>query len=92
MLKPKQKSFIEVDDIQKQNATNEVIEDPVDLEPERGFFCSELIIKAFKYCGLANIRESSKTFLPSDLSSKASNQRIHLKAGYLEEDKCVLVE
>lgn len=40
------------------------------LEDDRAFFCSELVIKAFKVCGImAETKESCSNFLPVDLSS-----------------------
>lgn len=36
---------------------------------ERDFFCSELVAKAFKECGLLNTEQSCCQFMPRDFSS-----------------------
>ena len=41
-------------------------------EEGRGFFCSELVAKAYKVCGIMSdeiMDEASSNFLPGDLSS-----------------------
>ena len=40
------------------------------IEDGRAFFCSELVVKAFKCCGiLQQTDEACSNFLPADLSS-----------------------
>ena len=40
------------------------------IEDGRAFFCSELVVKAFKCCGiLQETDEACSNFLPGDLSS-----------------------
>lgn len=58
------------------------LKEPVDeklIDDDRTFFCSELVAKAYKVCGIMqeNISEACSNFLPIDLSS-ASN-RLKLK-------------
>ncbi len=72
-----------------------VVEDPDEGPSElesRGFFCSELIVKCYKELGIFKTSRSSKTFYPSELSSRTPNP-LKLEAGYeLGDDSLILVE
>jgi len=44
------------------------------VEDDRTFFCSELVAKAFKVCGVMdNSEEACSNFLPSHFSTNAFN-------------------
>ena len=49
-----------------------VISDDLELE-KRKFFCSELIVKAYKELGLMNTTKTSQSFSPHDLSALAKS-------------------
>lgn len=49
------------------------------MEEGRGFFCSELVVKAYKCVGLFDSNESCANFLPGDLS--ADKNRLSLVTG-----------
>ena len=49
-----------------------VISDDLELE-KRKFFCSELIVKAYKELGLLNTTKTSSSFSPHDLSALAKS-------------------
>jgi hypothetical protein len=42
---------------------------PMYVEKDRPFFCSELVVKAYKILGVLNNEESSSSFLPSNLEN-----------------------
>jgi len=47
---------------------------------ERGFFCSELIAKAFKECGLLVSEQASCQFMPSDFSKEGDKLKLRGEA------------
>ena len=94
LVLPRRNSSVELIDMNLSFSSANAIEDH-EIDPERNFFCSELIIKALKYCGILVMTEdSSKNFLPCDLSSKNPkvSSSLRIKNGNFEEDKCVLLE
>ncbi len=40
----------------------------------RNFFCSELVAKAYKECGLLNTSRACCTYYPGDFSQKAAHE------------------
>ena len=58
-----------------------MVDEPM-LADDRKFFCSELVVKALKVCGIMMpTEEASTNFLPADLSSES--QRLQLIEGAL---------
>ena len=52
------------------DASNSVVEKAKLIEDGRAFFCSELVVKAYKICGILQpTDEACSNFLPGDLSS-----------------------
>ena len=49
------------------------------MQEGRGFFCSELVIKAFKVCGILSneqMDEASSNWLPGDLASDKNKLKL----------------
>jgi hypothetical protein len=47
------------------------------VDKERSFFCSELVAKAYKICGIMSPTEDAcSNFLPADFSSQNSKLRL----------------
>ena len=52
------------------DSSNSVVEKAKLIEDGRAFFCSELVVKAYKICGILQpTDEACSNFLPGDLSS-----------------------
>lgn len=62
------------------------------IEEGRAFFCSELVVKAFKTCGIMQqTDEACSNFLPGDLSS--AKNKINLVPGAsLGTEKLILTD
>jgi hypothetical protein len=47
---------------------------------ERGFFCSELIAKAYKECGILSTDSASCQFFPTDFSKEGTKLQLRADA------------
>ena len=62
---------------QESNGNEEEEEKTKLIEDGRGFFCSELVAKAYKCCGIMQpTDEASSNFWPADLSSNKNSLRL----------------
>ena len=56
------------------------------MDKDKGFFCSELVMKALKSCGLlAPTTEACSNFLPSAFTSKEDKIKLVPGAQFLRE-------
>jgi hypothetical protein len=55
----------------------EVIADEKLIDEDRAFFCSELVVKTLKVCGMmAETKEASSNFLPGDFTEAANKIKL----------------
>lgn len=68
--------------VMKKNmqSSDDTTDEPQFVDKDRSFFCSELVAKAYKVCGIMQpTDEASSNFLPIDFSS--SSNKLKLVAG-----------
>lgn len=62
------------------------------IEDGRAFFCSELVVKAFKVCGIMrHTDEACSNFLPADLTS-AKNKMLLVNGASLAPEKLIFTD
>lgn len=61
------------------------------VEDGRAFFCSELVVKAFKCVGLVQSDQACSNFLPGDLSSTANKLPL-IDGATLGKEQLILTE
>ena len=71
---------------------NSAVEKAKLIEDGRAFFCSELVVKAFKCCGiLQQTDEACSNFLPGDLSSMKNKLNL-VQGASLDTEKLLFTE
>ena len=62
---------------QRPNVDEEIKDDEKLIDEDRAFFCSELVVKVLKVCGImAETKEASSNFLPGDFTEAANKIKL----------------